>query len=121
MDDEYDQVLNDLKELDEESKKYLKKETEYFGTKISFHNAKLNLNGQLIKVPDVACDKAEDEEYEFDSKIKGFKLYSTAKSRVFYAFQFYFLLNIFSIIQKHINLFLFFTFNFFKGIVKIAD
>ncbi|XP_057339297.1 probable DNA mismatch repair protein Msh6 [Microplitis mediator] len=79
MDAEYDEVIAELKQIKEDMDVYLKSQSEYFGTKISFTGGR---ESYQIEIPDSVEDKVTDQ-YEYQGKRKGFKRYLTEETKKF--------------------------------------
>lgn len=80
MDEEYDNAIKELEKIDVEAKEYLKKQKKHFDEDgVKFH--KTDNQNFLLKVPEGAKDKADDD-YELESKTKGFRIYSTDETKV---------------------------------------
>lgn len=78
MDAEYDSVLVELDENKRDLDKYLEKQRQHFGVKISFYGS--DRKRYQIEVPESQVKKVGPG-YELQSQRKGFKRYYTAEAK----------------------------------------
>lgn len=78
MDAEYDSVLIELAENKKALDRYLEKQKQHFGVKITFHGS--DRKRYQIEVPDSQVKKVGPG-YELQSQRKGFKRYYTAEAK----------------------------------------
>jgi DNA mismatch repair protein MSH6 len=79
VDDEYDTVLTELAKNKKDLDKYLEKQKQHFGVKITFHGT--DKKRYQIEIPESQVKKVGPG-YELQSQRKGFKRYYTAEARV---------------------------------------
>ncbi|XP_065225587.1 DNA mismatch repair protein Msh6 [Planococcus citri] len=80
-DSDYDEAMDNLKSIENETKDYLKKQSAYFGCKVGFFGS--DKRRFQLEIPDSACKRAK-EGYELVSQRKGYKRYHTPETREFY-------------------------------------
>ncbi|KAH0951034.1 hypothetical protein HN011_010133 [Eciton burchellii] len=78
VDDEYDTVLTELAKNKKDLDKYLEKQKQHFGVKITFHGT--DKKRYQIEIPESQVKKVGPG-YELQSQRKGFKRYYTAEAR----------------------------------------
>lgn len=79
VDVEYDSVLVELAQNKEDLNRYLEKQRQHFGVKVTFHGS--DRKRYQIEIPDTQVKKVGPG-YELQSQRKGFKRYYTAEARV---------------------------------------
>jgi len=79
VDDEYDTVLTELAKNKKDLDKYLEKQKQHFGVKVTFHGT--DKKRYQIEIPETQVKKVGSG-YELQSQRKGFKRYYTAEARV---------------------------------------
>ncbi|XP_025192945.1 DNA mismatch repair protein Msh6 [Melanaphis sacchari] len=78
MDDQYDRVLEKIKEVDIELKSYLKEQCKHFGCNVTYFGS--DKKRYQLEVPDAASKKA-GEGYELQNQKKGFKRFTTSRTK----------------------------------------
>lgn len=78
VDEEYDSVLMEMAEIKDDLEKYLGKQRQHFGVKITFHGTEKKR--YQIEVPESQVKKVGSG-YELQSQRKGFKRYYTAEGK----------------------------------------
>lgn len=79
VDAEYDSVLAELADIKKDLDKYLEKQKQHFGVKITFHGT--DRKRYQIEVPESQVKKVGPG-YELQSQRKGFKRYYTVEAKV---------------------------------------
>lgn len=79
VDVEYDSVLIELAEVKQDLERYLQKQRQHFGVKVTFHGT--DKKRYQIEVPESQTKKVGSG-YELQSQRKGFKRYYTAEGKV---------------------------------------
>ncbi|CAK9830154.1 Probable DNA mismatch repair protein Msh6 [Anthophora retusa] len=78
VDDEYDSLLTELAEVKKDLERYLEKQKQHFGVKVTFHGT--DKKRYQIEIPDSQVKKVGPG-YELQSQRKGFKRYYTAEAK----------------------------------------
>ncbi|XP_018403551.1 PREDICTED: probable DNA mismatch repair protein Msh6 [Cyphomyrmex costatus] len=78
VDAEYDSVLTELADIKEDLDKYLEKQKQHFGVKVTFHGT--DRKRYQIEIPESQVKKVGSG-YELQSQRKGFKRYYTAEAK----------------------------------------
>ncbi|XP_076766173.1 DNA mismatch repair protein Msh6 [Xylocopa sonorina] len=78
VDTEYDSVLMELAEVKKDAERYLEKQRQHFGVKVTYHGS--DRKRYQIEIPDSQVKKIGSG-YELQSQRKGFKRYYTAETK----------------------------------------
>ncbi|XP_031845386.1 DNA mismatch repair protein Msh6 isoform X2 [Nomia melanderi] len=78
VDEEYDSVLMELAEVKKDLERYLEKQRQHFGVKVTFHGS--DKKRYQIEIPESQVKKVGSG-YELQSQRKGFKRYYTAEGK----------------------------------------
>ncbi|XP_076238982.1 DNA mismatch repair protein Msh6 isoform X2 [Calliopsis andreniformis] len=78
VDSEYDSVLMELAEIKKDLERYLEKQKQHFGVKVTFHGS--DKKRYQIEIPESQVKKVGSG-YELQSQRKGFKRYYTAEAK----------------------------------------
>ncbi|OAD61552.1 putative DNA mismatch repair protein Msh6 [Eufriesea mexicana] len=78
VDTEYDAVLMELAEVKKDSERYLEKQRQHFGVKVTFHGS--DKKRYQIEIPESQVKKVGPG-YELQSQRKGYKRYYTAEAK----------------------------------------
>ncbi|KOC69993.1 putative DNA mismatch repair protein Msh6 [Habropoda laboriosa] len=78
VDDEYDSLLLELAQVKKDLERYLEKQRQHFGVKVTYHGS--DKKRYQIEIPDSQVKKVGPG-YELQSQRKGFKRYCTAETK----------------------------------------
>lgn len=81
VDVEYDAVLMEPAEVKKDAERYLEKQRQHFGVKVTFHGS--DKKRYQIEIPETQVRKVGSG-YELQSQRKGYKRYYTAETKVLF-------------------------------------